>query len=51
VASLSKKTKAKRKRRQSNAGKRRKTVMARKSTPTTAELFAGCGEPGQPIAK
>jgi len=51
VASLSKKTKAKRRQRQNRAGRKRKAAQAKKSTPTTNELFAGCGEPGQPISK
>lgn len=48
MASNTKKTETKRKRRQKNAGRRRKNVQGRASTPSDAELFAGCGEPGQP---
>jgi hypothetical protein len=48
MASLTKKTKIKRRKRHLRAGRRRKNVEARKSTMTDAELFAGCGEPGQP---
>ena len=32
-----------------NAGRKRKNLEARKSTPSEAELFAGLGEPGKPI--
>ena len=49
MASLSKKTKAKRKRRHNRAGRARKNVQARKSTLSREELFAGFGEPGQPV--
>ena len=38
----------KRKRSHRNGGRRRKNVTGRKSTKSTAELFAGFGEPGQP---
>jgi hypothetical protein len=31
-----------------NAGRKRKNKEARKSTLSSEELFAGCGEPGQP---
>jgi hypothetical protein len=48
VASDTKKTWIKRNRRHKNAGRRRKSRQARASTPSDAELFAGCGEPGQP---
>jgi hypothetical protein len=37
----------KRKRRHRNAGHARKQVMARKSTASYEELFAGFGEPGK----
>jgi len=30
-------------------GRKRKNKEARHSTPSMAELFAGCGEPGQPV--
>ncbi len=50
MASLTKKTKAKRKRRVKNAGRIRKNRQARRSTLSEAELFAGCGEPGKPVA-
>jgi hypothetical protein len=48
VASNSKQTKIKRKRRHRNAGRQRKNTQAKRSTLSDAELFAGCGEPGQP---
>jgi len=31
-----------------NQGRKRKNQEARKSTLSVEELFAGCGEPGQP---
>ena len=31
-----------------NAGRKRKNQQARHSTPSTADLFAAMGEPGQP---
>lgn len=48
MASNAKKTKNKRRMRLIRAGRTRKNRQARKSTPSDAELFAGCGEPGQP---
>ena len=48
MASDTKKTRIKRKRRHSNMGRRRKNVQSRRSTLSADELFAGCGEPGQP---
>ena len=38
----------KRARAHTNMGRKRKNRDSRKSTPTAAELFAGCGEPGKP---
>jgi len=38
----------KRARAHTNMGRKRKNRDARKSTPSTAELFAACGEPGKP---
>ena len=49
MASLTKKTEAKRKRRHQNAGRRRKNLQAKRSTLSEAELFAGFGEPGEPV--
>ena len=51
MASHSKKTEARRARRHKNAGRRRKNVQSTRSTPSDAELFAGCGEPGKPAPK
>ena len=48
MASNSKATWTRRDKRHSNAGKKRKSVESRKSTPSYAELFAALGEPGQP---
>ncbi len=48
MASLSKKTDLKRRRRQKNAGRARKNRLAVRSTLSYQELFASCGEPGQP---
>ncbi len=39
----------KRKRSHKNMGRRRKNTTGRKSTMSMAELFAGFGEPGQPM--
>lgn len=41
----------KRKRSHTNMGRKRKNRDARKSTPSNAELFAGCGEPGKAVSK
>jgi hypothetical protein len=48
MASLTKKTRIRRKNRKKNMGKRRKAVESVSSTPSDAELFAALGEPGQP---
>lgn len=48
MASLTKKTRIKRRQRHRKMGRRRKNVEARKSTAAVDELFAGCGEPGKP---
>lgn len=44
-------TEARRKRAHQKAGQRRKKAMSKKSTLTSAELFAGFGEPGKPAPK
>ena len=44
-------TEKRRERHHANAGKRRKARMSKKSTPSSAELFAGLGEPGKPAPK
>ena len=41
----------KRARAHSNAGRKRKNRDSRKSTPSNAELFAKCGEPGKPAGR
>ena len=48
MASHTKITKAKRKSRRQRAGRRRKNEMARASTPSAVDQFAGFGEPGKP---
>ena len=48
MASNTMSTWIKRKRTHKNMGSKRKAQDARKSTPTFAELFAECGEPGKP---
>ena len=37
-------------RKRTNLGRKRKNQEARKSTPSSTELFAGLGEPGKPAA-
>jgi len=51
VASNTKASENKRKRSHKNMGRKRKNRLARRSTLTPAELFAGLGEPGQPAPK
>jgi hypothetical protein len=41
----------KRKRRHKNAGHQRKLEQARRSTASYSELFAACGQPGEPAPK
>ncbi len=48
MASESKKTKGKRRRRKNRMGRTRKNKLALASTLSNEELFAGFGEPGQP---
>lgn len=48
MASNTKKSENRRKRRHKNAGRARKNKLAVRSTLTDDELFAGFGEPGQP---
>lgn len=47
MASNTSATRVKRKNKHEKAGRRRKNKSARKSTKSTAELFAGLGEPGK----
>ena len=51
MASFTTITKRKRSRRHKNAGKDRKAVQGKHSTPSYADLFAACGEPGKPAPK
>ncbi|MFN0252374.1 MAG: hypothetical protein ACKV2T_36195 [Kofleriaceae bacterium] len=46
MASRTAATRVKRKNKHEKAGRRRKNKLARKSTPSTSELFAALGEPG-----
>lgn len=46
MASNTKATTVKRKNKHEKAGRRRKNKLAKRSTLSTAELFAGLGEPG-----
>lgn len=48
MASLTKKTRIRRRNRHKNMGRRRKAKESVKSTPSATELFAKLGEPGQP---
>jgi len=47
MASNTKATENKRKRRHKNMGRRRKNKLAKKSTPSATELFAVLAEPGK----
>ena len=47
MASNTQATTNKRKHHLAKQGRKRKNAEARKSTPSDAELFAGCGEPGK----
>ena len=51
MASNTKATSTKRKNKHEKAGRRRKNKLARKSTKSKTELFAGLGEPGKPAPK
>lgn len=51
MASNTKATSVKRKNKHEKAGRRRKNKLARNSTPSTVDLFAALGEPGQPAPK
>jgi hypothetical protein len=48
MASNTKKSENKRRRRHRNAGRARKNQQGKRSTLSAEELFAGFGEPGQP---
>lgn len=51
MASNTAATSVKRKNKHEKAGRRRKNKLARKSTPSATELFAGLGAPGQAAPK
>jgi hypothetical protein len=51
MASSTAATWRKRDRAHANAGRRRKAKESKHSTPSAAELFAQCGDPGQPAPK
>ncbi len=51
MASNTAATTVKRKNKHEKAGRRRKNKLARKSTASTSELFAGLGEPGKPAPR
>ena len=51
MASNTKASENRRKRRHLNMGRRRKNATGRKSTQSYVELFAACGEPGKPAPK
>jgi hypothetical protein len=51
MASNTKSTTVKRKNKHEKAGRRRKNKLAKKSTKSRTELFAGLGAPGSPAPK
>ena len=51
MASNTAATRVKRKNKHEKAGRRRKNKQAKKSTPSTTELFANLGEPGKPAPR
>ena len=51
MASLTRKTDAKRRQRRRAMGRKRKNKLMRKSTKSAAELFADFGAPGKPAPK
>ena len=51
MASNTKATSVKRKNKHEKQGRRRKNRLAKKSTASNADLFAGLGEPGKPAPK
>jgi hypothetical protein len=51
MASNTEISEAKRTRRHKNAGHQRKLKQARRSTASYTELFAACGQPGEPAPK
>lgn len=51
MASNTKISESKRRRRQKNSGHQRKVAMSKQSTVSYDTLFAACGEPGKPAPK
>ena len=51
MASNTRETWKRRLRRKHSAGRKRKNQEARHSTPSTDDLFAGMGKPGEPAPK
>jgi hypothetical protein len=51
MASRTAATRVKRKNTHETAGRRRKNKLAKKSTQSNSELFAGLGEPGKPAPR
>jgi len=51
MASNTAATRVKRKNKHEKAGRRRKNRLAKRSTKTMSELFAGLGEPGTPAPR
>jgi hypothetical protein len=51
MASRTKATRVKRTNKHEKAGRRRKNKLAKKSTKSMTELFAGLGEPGKPAPR
>lgn len=51
MASNTAATRVKRKNKHEKAGRRRKNKLAKKSTKSATELFAGLGEPGKAAPK
>jgi len=49
MASNTRETYLKREWHKTNMGRKRKTKESKRSTVSTKELFAGCGEPGKPV--
>ena len=51
MASNTQKTEHRRATKKSNGGRKRKNKESRHSTPSAADLFAACGEPGKPAPR
>jgi hypothetical protein len=51
MASNTRETWKRRLRRRAKMGRKRKNQDSRRSTPSDADLFAGLGKPGEPVAK